>query len=147
MSLIDRFGAYAAAFENAYKTDDWSLIEPYFTEDAVYEIPGGPPLGVRYEGRAEVLKGLHKAVDDFDRRFGSRGLELLEGPVLRGDGVWIRWRGIYTLEDAPDFLMEGEETATFDDDRIKHLEDRMAEGTAERSLAYMRAHGAKLKGA
>jgi len=58
MSLLDRFQAYAAAFEDAYKSDDWSRLEPYFTDDAVYEIPGGPPLGVCHEGRAAILEGL-----------------------------------------------------------------------------------------
>jgi len=86
-------------------------------------------------------------VDNFDRRFDSRGLELLEGPEVRDAAVWFRWRGTYTVADAPDFVMEGEETATFAGDRIKHLQDRMADGTAENALAYMGAHGAKLSGA
>ncbi len=147
MSIMARFGAYANAFEDAYKTDDWSLLEPYFTEDAVYEVPGGPPLGVRTEGRSAVLDGFRDLVNGLDRRFDSRGIELLEGPEERDGAVWFRWRGTYTLKGAPDFVIEGEEIARFQGDRIAHLQDRMADGTTERSLAYMASHGAKLKGA
>ena len=36
METIDRYVAYATAFEEAYASDDWSKLEPFFTEDAVY---------------------------------------------------------------------------------------------------------------
>jgi hypothetical protein len=35
VSSIPRFAAYAVAFEKAYASDDWSLVEDFFTEDAV----------------------------------------------------------------------------------------------------------------
>ena len=37
MSIVDRYQAYADAFEQSYEDDDWSHVEPFFTEDAVYE--------------------------------------------------------------------------------------------------------------
>ncbi len=37
MSIADRYQSYAEAFEETYKDDDWTRIEPFFTEDAVYE--------------------------------------------------------------------------------------------------------------
>ena len=42
---IPRFGAYAAAFEKAFENDDWSVVEPFFHEDAVYEVALPPPFG------------------------------------------------------------------------------------------------------
>lgn len=55
MSRIPRFIAYAAEFEKAFESDDWSLLEPFFSEDAVYEI-GLPLLGKqRCENRAAIL--------------------------------------------------------------------------------------------
>ena len=43
MDSLTRFGQYAKAFEEVFVNDDWTHLEPFFTEDAVYEIPGGPP--------------------------------------------------------------------------------------------------------
>ncbi|MEJ2088255.1 MAG: hypothetical protein P8Y69_07240, partial [Gammaproteobacteria bacterium] len=61
MGIVDRYLAYADAFEQSYEDDDWSRIEQYFTEDAVYD--GDPPA----EGRAAVLAKLKGGVDTFDR--------------------------------------------------------------------------------
>ena len=44
---LERFGQYAAAFEQAFESDDWSVLEPYFTEDAVYESSASPSLAIR----------------------------------------------------------------------------------------------------
>ncbi len=45
MSILERYQAYAAAFEESYVDDDWSRIGPYFTENAVYE--GDPDVKTR----------------------------------------------------------------------------------------------------
>ena len=37
MSPLQAFGAYAETFERAFASDDWSLLDAHFTEDAVYE--------------------------------------------------------------------------------------------------------------
>jgi ketosteroid isomerase-like protein len=142
---IGRFGEYAAAFEVAFENDDWSAVEPYFSEDTVYEILGGPPFAGKWEGRKAVLEYLKASLDGFDRRFETRELELLEGPELRDGAVWIRWRGTYRAGDAPPFVMEGEETARFRGERIAHLEDRFESGAAEKLAAWMDANAAKLK--
>jgi hypothetical protein len=142
---IARFGEYAAAFEVAFAKDDWSAVEPYFSEDAVYEILGGPPFAGKWEGRRAVLEYLKASLDAFDRRFETRELELLEGPELRDGAVWIRWRGTYRVADAPPFVMEGEETARFQGERIARLEDRFESGAAEKLTAWMGANAAKLK--
>ena len=111
MDPIKRFLEYAAAFESVYKDDDWSLLEPYFTEDAVYEITGGPPFEGRHEGRDAVFAGLEQAVNSFDRRFDSRELEVLEGPELRDGAVWLRWRATYRVEGAPELRLNAIPTA------------------------------------
>jgi len=142
---IARFGEYAAAFEVAFEKDDWSALEPYFSEDAVYEILGGPPFAGKWEGRRAVLEYLKKSLDTFDRRFETRELELLEGPELRDGAVWIRWRGTYRVADAPPFVMEGEETARLRGDRIERLEDRFESAAAEKLGAWMGANAPKLR--
>ncbi len=145
MNPIDRFSEYAAAFEDVYKSDDWSVLEPYFTEDAVYEILGGPPFAGRYEGRDAILGYLKLSVNGFDRRFDTRELDLLEGPLERDGGVWMRWRVTYRVAGAPDLVLPGEETAWFEGDRIRRLEDRFGPEAGPTSQQYFEAHGEKLK--
>jgi hypothetical protein len=144
MSLIPRFGAYAAAFEKAYAGDEWSLIEPYFTEDAVYDAGLPELLGGRIEGRAAVLGYFRDALNRFDRRFASRRVELLEGPREIGDSVWIKGRAIYTAAGAPDLAFDLEETAHFAGERIRLLTDVYSSAEREKLAAYVGAHGARI---
>ena len=145
MGIVERFGAYAEAFEQAYASDDWSVLEQYFTEDAVYNFIAAPPLGGRHEGRATILRDFQSAVNGFDRRFASRRIELIEGPLEKNGDVWMKWAAIYTLDGAPECRMEGEERAVFEGDRISLLEDSVTDAEGQRLGAYMEAHGDKLK--
>lgn len=144
MSHIPRFAAYAAAFESAFENDDWSVLEEFFAEDAVYEV-GLPILGTeRCEGRTAILAWFPAVLDSFDRHFATRELTLIEGPREEGDEVWIRGTATYTGDGVPDFVLELEETVRFDGDRIVLLEDRYAPEMAAATEAYLRQYGAKL---
>ena len=145
MGNIDRYAAYAAAFEEAYASDQWSKLEPFFTEDAVYAFVAPAPFGGEYKGRAAVLTQFQNSVNSLDRRFDSRKVEVLEGPTEKDGVVSIRWAAIYTLAGAPDCRMEGEERAVFAGDRISRLEDSMSDAEASRTGTYFAQHGAKLK--
>jgi len=144
MSLLKKFARYAEDFEKAFESDDWSVVEPHFEPDAVYEIIAEPPLGGRHEGKDAIVDHMKRSVAAFDRSFDSRVLDMLQGPEKRDSGVWMRWRATYGLAGAPDFVMEGEERVWFEGDRIIRLEDRYPDGAGAAVLAYMRAHGAKL---
>lgn len=144
-SSIPRFARYAEAFEKSYASDDWSHVEPFFTEDARYDalLPGA--LGGRFEGRDAILAYFRRVLDGFDRRFASRRVSLVEGPREEGDSVWIRGRAAYTAPGLPDLVFELEETAWFaDDGRIRQLEDRYDEATLRALEDYLRTHGARL---
>ena len=144
MSVLQRFVAYAAAFEKAYASDDWSLVEPFFTEDAVYDagLPG--LLAGRIEGRDAILAYFRDVLDRFDRRFASRRFERLDGPRQEGDAVWVQARGVYTAPGAPDLSFELEETAHFAGDRIRLLEDLYGPEVKERFAAYLKENGERL---
>ena len=144
MSKIARFAAYAAAFEKSVATDDWSLVEPFFADGAVYEIAMDAPIGGRFEGRAAVLAYFKRVLDQFDRRFESRTLALLEGPKESGDSVWIRGSATYRAAGVPEFVLELEETVTFEGDRICRLEDRYTPAMKQGIADYLNAHGGKL---
>lgn len=121
------------------------MLEPYFTEDAVYDFIDAPPLGGRHESRATNLKDFQDAVNGFDPRFSSRRIELMEGPMEKDGAVRMRWNAIYTLNGAPECRMEGEERAVFEGDRISLLKDKVTDEEGQRLGAYMEAHGDKLK--
>ena len=36
LSNLSRFSAYAEAFEEAYRTDDWAVVDPFFGVAAVF---------------------------------------------------------------------------------------------------------------
>lgn len=81
---IDRFHAYATTFEAAHESDDWSVLAPYFTEDAISELNGA-----RVEGRGAVLASFRDSVTTFDRRFDSRHLHITHGPIVDDERVHI----------------------------------------------------------
>jgi ketosteroid isomerase-like protein len=144
MSKIARFAAYAAAFEKSFASDDWSLVEPFFTEDAVYEVDLDPPIGGRFEGRPAILAYFKQVLDRFDRRFESREIALLEGPKEEGDTVWIRGSATYRAAGVPVFVLELKEIVHFEGDRIRLLEDRYEPAMKKEIRAYLEAHGEKL---
>lgn len=145
MGNIDRYVAYATAFEETYASDNWSKLESFFTEDAVYEFLAPAPFGGKYEGRTAVLTQFKNSVNALDRRFDSRKVEVLEGPTEQDGVVWIRWSAVYTHAGAPACRMEGEERAVFTGDRMCRLTDSITDAEAGRIGAYFAQHGAKLK--
>lgn len=144
MSLVPRFVQYAAAFEKAYASRDFAVLEPFFTEDAVYEVPLPGVLGGRWEGRPAVLACLEAVTDRFDRHFASRAIALVAGPREENDAVWIRGSAHYTAPGLPDLHFELEETAHFEGDRISRLVDRYDEADGQAVAEYLAKHGAKL---
>ena len=141
MSIADRYQAYAEAFEVTYEDDDWTRIEPFFTEDAVYE--AAPEEDAH--GRAAVLAKLKSAVDSFDRRMDSRALDF-QSPTVDGDTIQVNWKVIYTKAGCPDLVIFGREIAVFEGDRIARLCDEFDPAAAAGMEEWMTAHGAKLQG-
>jgi hypothetical protein len=145
MSNIARLGAYAAAFEESYASDDWSFVEPFFAENAVYDAGIDLFMGGRFEGRAAILAYFKAVLDGFDRRFDSRELELLEGPFETGQTLRFTGRATYRAAGVPDLVLVLEEIIRFEGDRILHLEDRYDDDMIEAIRSYLNEHGDKLQ--
>jgi len=139
MSITDRYQAYADAFEESYEDDDWTRIEPFFTEDAVYE---GDPEDAR--GRAAVLAKLKGGVDAFDRKMDSRTPDF-QAPTAEGDTVSVNWKVTYTKADCPDLVITGQEIAVFEGDRIALLRDVFDPAALESMGEWMATNGSKLE--
>ncbi len=139
MGIAERYGAYADAFEESYIDDDWSRIEEFFTDDAVYE--GDPDA----EGREAVLAKLKAGIDGFDRKMDSRTPEF-QTPTVDGNVLTMKWTVTYTKSGAPDLVISGSETAIFEGDRIARLRDDF-DPDAQKALGeWMAKHGDQLSG-
>ncbi len=144
MSNLRRFIAYAAAFEEAYASDQWQGLAEHFHEDAVYEV-GLPLLGAeRCEGRDRILDWFADVVDRFDRRFETRTLKSIEGPVEEGNRIWVRGAAVYTSDVAPDFELALKETVHIDDGRIRLLVDEYEPEMIAAADAYNANYGTKI---
>jgi hypothetical protein len=139
MSIADRYQAYADAFEKSYEDDDWTRIEPFFTENAVYE---GAPDDAK--GRAAVLAKLKGGVDAFDRNMDSRTPDFQQ-PTVDGNTLRMNWSVTYTKAGCPDLVISGSETAVFEGDRIALLRDDFDASAQANMNEWMAAHGAKLQ--
>jgi hypothetical protein len=139
MPILDRYLAYAEAFEESYKDDDWSRLQEYFTPDAVYE---GDPAA---RGRDAVLAKLKNGVDNFDRRMDSRNPDF-QTPTVKGNTLTMKWRVTYTKKGLPDLAISGTETAEFQGDRIALLRDDFDPEAAKAMGEWMAKHAKTLQG-
>jgi len=135
------FGAYAAAFEQTYKDDDWERLERYFADDAVYSVVNLGPASCSIRGRDAILAGIHKSVDGFDRRFDTRAVEILSGPEESGNNVRVEWRVTYTSAGRPDAVISAFSVARVADGRIVELFDVYDAGVAESFAEWLRETG------
>ncbi len=140
MSILDRYQAYADAFEETYLDDDWSRIAPYFSENAVCESGVGDARGKR-----AVLAMLKAGLDGFDRLMDSRVPDFAT-PTVDGDTVRVSWSVTYTKGRAPDLALSGVEFATFEGDQIALLHDDLSPEAEKAMSEWLAAHGALLQG-
>ncbi len=139
MSILDRYRAYAEAFEESFVDDDWSRIEPFFTEDAVYE--GDPDA----RGREAVLAKLRAGIDSFDRKMDRR-IPDFQPPTVEGNRLVMKWTVTYEKAGAPDLVLSGVETADFEGDRIARLRDDFDPEAQKAIGEWMTQNRAKLQG-
>lgn len=141
--------AYANAFEETYVDDDWVRLAPYFAEDAVYEVRGGP-MACKIQGRDAIFRGLKKSLDGLDRRCDERSIELIDGPQVaataRGAEVTLGWRVSYRYGDAPPASFAGRTVTTVADGVIVELRDEYIDSDLEGFVRWMREYGEGLDG-
>lgn len=138
MSILDRYRAYADAFEESFVDDDWSRVAPFFAKHAVYE--GDPDA----RGRDAVLAKLKNGVDGFDRRMDSRTPDF-QTPSVEGDTLTMKWKVTYTKSGLPDLVISGLETAVFEGDQIALLRDSFDPEAQKALEQWMAQHGAALQ--
>jgi hypothetical protein len=144
MSIVDRFNAFAADFESCVADDNWARLEEYFVADASYWNVGGPDPKIT--GRAAILDYLRDNVASTDRRFESRNLEAITDPAVAGNKLSRKWRVTYTLQGAPDLVLEGEARYEFEGKLIRSLEEEATPASLQKYMEWMQKYGSKLHG-
>lgn len=144
------FMDYAAAFEETYIDDDWSRLAPFFSEEATYEVRGGP-LACKLEGREAIFAGMKKSIDSLDRRCSERKIDLVEVPKVTssaaGQQLSVGWHVDYQYGDAPRAGFAGRSVATVVNGVIVALRDEYTEEEMANFGTWMQQHGQGLGGA
>ena len=137
---VERFCGYAEAFERAFESDDWSVLKPYFSQDAIYEVPGGPPFGKLVNGLENIISSFQSDVNSFDRKFDQRIVELVKPPYEQGPVVHAHWRAVYKKEGIPDLELRGVEQAHFQADKIHRLVSVFDDAQEQSVLEWLGRH-------
>ena len=142
MDVLHRFAAYAADFEKTFEDDDWTRLEGYFAEDAIYTVKG-TPFDCEVRGRDAIFRAIKKSIDGFDRRFDKREIEPDGPPVVEGNRVTFSGSGRYEKRGVDTLSIQLSETAELDGTgRIVSLEDVYPEGQDE-MLRWLERYSAK----
>ena len=145
MSTLSRFTSYAAAFEETYADDDWGRLEPFFVEDAVYQVSGlAAPCVLR--GRDAIFRGIKKSLDGFDRKLDGRKIIPTGPPEASGDRLTLHGMVRYRKAGAPDLELHATIVVEFEGDRIRHMHDAFRTDDRE-AAAWFASHGAGLDAA
>lgn len=146
MTDLARFLEYARSFEVALATDRFEGIAPFFAADARHTVEGIDPLGLSDRGRDAVVHGLRRSVETLDRRFDTRIPEVLDGPELREDGIWMRFGLTLRREGVPELRLEGEHLTAYDDaGLITRIDEKMLGGCDVRAHELLERHDASLR--
>ncbi len=143
MKPAERFIAYAMDFEKTYADDDWSRLEEYFEQDAVYEVLN-TPFACKVEGRDAIFRAIKKSLDGFDRKLADRQIEVTRGPEINGNEIELDWTVTYSKAGVPDFPLVGSSFARLEGDRIAYMCDRYPDGLGESAEAWIRKHAPDL---
>jgi hypothetical protein len=140
MPILERFLAYAQDFEQTYVDDDWSRLTQYFAPDATYEVLGTSPCTLK--GPQAIFRGMKKSLDNFDRKFKERRIEVAAPPKVEGDTLMMEWLVTYERPGAPPLPLRGRSVARYQGDAIVRLTDTLHADDV--TMSWFAKHGAGL---
>ena len=143
MGIVESFMAYAADFEKTLVDDDWSRLERYFHDDALYRVES-ELFGCELRGRDAIFAGIKKSLDGFDRQFEGRDIALDEGPIVSDDELSVAWTVTYRKEGLSPFVLRGRSRARIEGDLITLLVDSYDERVGPEAEAWMQETGIRL---
>ncbi len=146
MTNLERFLDYARTFEVAYLSNNFDLIARFFADDAKHLVPGCKPLAIDDRGRDAVVGGLRDSVYLMDRRFDARIAEVLEGPEVREDGIWMKFGLRLRRAGLPDLEIQGEHLTQYNEaGLIVRIDEKLLDESDEHAREYLEKHDDALR--
>jgi hypothetical protein len=143
MDIMQQFMAYAGDFERTLADDEWTRLQRYFADDAVYEVQA-ESFGCRLTGPAAIFAGIRKSLNGFDRKFAKRDIEVTSGPEISGDEMQMGWKVVYSKEGLPPFVLRGRSVVRYSGDKIVYLSDRYDPSMSVELADWQRRSGVTL---
>ncbi len=143
MDVMQQFMEYARDFERTLVDDDWTRLQRYFADDAVYEVKA-ELFGCRLSGPAAIFAGMKKSLDGFDRKFAKRDIEVTSGPEVAGEEIRFVWKVVYSKAGLPPFVLRGQSSARYANDKIAYLCDAYEPSVAVDLAAWRRESGIEI---
>ncbi len=122
MGALEDFLTYANAFEETYLDDDWQRLEEYFAANATYTIVA-EKYGCVLQGPSDILAGMKRSLDNFDRRFDSREIKVGDDLAADEHGLSVSWIAHYQKAGLPDYQLHGHSKAQLANGKITALTD------------------------
>lgn len=140
MGTMEAFLAYADDFEKTFADDDWSRLTKHFTDDAVYRVESDA-FGCELTGPDAIFAGMKKSLDNFDRRFEGRRIDILGAPDIDGEELRVSWTATYSIGDHPDFVLRGKSMARVTDGKVALLVDSYDDQVTVEAADWMKKTG------
>lgn len=139
MSLIERFVAQRAVFEQVYVNGDWQALAPFFESDVVYEVMN-MPFHCVIRGRDAFFAGMQRSIEGFDKHC-IRTIGIDSSIREEGNKVIVHGGMRYEREGAPPLSSRVWEIATYRRGRIERMVDLYDAGAADEFTRWMDAWG------
>ncbi len=143
MDILQEFMAYARDFEQTLVDDQWTRLQRYFADDAVYEV-NAESFGCHLTGPAAIFAGMRKSLDGFDRKFTKRDIEVTSSPETSGDEMRIGWKVVYSKEGLTPFVLRGRSMVRYGNGKIVYLADSYERSVGADLAAWQRDNGLDL---
>jgi hypothetical protein len=141
---MQSFIKYAMAFEEAYASDDWKVVDDLLADNISWVVEGvEAPIGGIFFGREPVINAMRSSCNTFDRRFDTRLPATTATPIEIPGGVYFPFTVTYRHPGLPDAHLNGLEWDFFVDGKLAlHREIIL---NAQEVLAFVETHDAKLR--
>jgi hypothetical protein len=141
---LKTFLKYAMAFESAYATDDWQVVDELLADNISWVVEGvDEPIGGVFFRREPVIDAMRSSCNTFDRRFNQRIPATTETPIEIPGGVYFPFTVTYQHPGLPDVQLNGLEWDFFADGKLAMHRETIL--NAEEVLKFVKENDAKLK--
>jgi hypothetical protein len=141
---MQSFIKYAMAFETAYASDDWKVVDDLLADNISWVVEGvDQPIGGVFFQREQVIEAMRSSCNMFDRRFNVRIPAATETPVEIPGGVYFPFTVTYQHPGLPDVQLNGLEWDFFVDGKLAMHREIIL--NANEVLTFVEQHETQLR--